>query len=156
MTGNQSIDKIILGLNGIIVAAALALVFYSHNILKAPPADPQAEFTQMTRDSMVELEKPSVSFPEMVINLYSRQARLRFLSFKINIEVFDSGQQSTVGLYKFYIADSIIDIIGNMEPKELNSITGRILLESRIKKRVNSYIGQPTIKKIYFSKYVIQ
>ncbi len=155
MTGNPSIDKIILGLNGIVVSAAVALIFYSAN-LKAPPANPEAEFTQMTRNSMVELDKSSVKFPEMIINLYSRQARLRFLNFKMDIEVFDDGQQAVIADYKSRIADTIIDIIGNMKPKELNSITGRILLESRIKKRVNGFIGQPTIKKIYFSKYIIQ
>jgi flagellar FliL protein len=43
-----------------------------------------------------------------------------------------------------------------MKASELNSITGKILLESRIKKRLNSILGAPIIKRIYFSKFIIQ
>lgn len=156
MTGNPSIDKIILGLNGIIMAAAAGLVYYSHNILIPPPIDQEAQFTGLVRESMIDFKRQPIVFKELVLNLYSRQRRLRFLNLVMNIEVYEQSQEKIVGNYKPMIVDKLIDITGNMKPEELNSITGRILLESRLKNKVNDYFQKPIIKKIYFSKFIVQ
>lgn len=156
MTGNPSIDKVILGLNGAIVIAAAALVFYSHNILVTPQTERDAEFGSMIEGSMLELQKPPVTMDEIVVNLYSREARLRFLDTQMNIVIFQEQDRELVLGLKPHIFDTLIDIAGNMKPKELNSVTGRILLESRVKNKVNELVGKPVIKKILFSKFIIQ
>lgn len=156
MTGNPSIDKIILGINGIIMAAAAGLVYYSHNVLAPPPIDETGNFANMAQVSMQDLKKQPIVFKEKVVNLYSRQRRLRFLNLIMNIEVYDEGQEKIVGLYKPLINDALIDITGNMKPEELNSVTGKLLLESRLKSKVNALIKKPVIKKIYFSKFIVQ
>ena len=97
-----------------------------------------------------------VKFPELLINLYSRQTRLRFLQVQMNLEVFEEKDKDKVNTYKAFITDSLIDITSNLTPAELNSVTGRILLETRIKNRVNEQLDHKLIKKIYFSKFIIQ
>jgi flagellar FliL protein len=156
MTGNPSLDKIILGINGIIMAAAVGLIYYSNNMIMPPPTDQNGEFTSMVQDSMADFKKQPVVFKEMVVNLYSRQRRLRFLNLTMNIEVYDEGQEKIIGIYKPVVIDSLIDIAGNMKPEELNSVTGKMLLESRVKTKVNDFIKKPIIKKIYFSKFIVQ
>ena len=156
MTGNPSIDKILLGINGLVVAAAVALVYYSNNIISPPLTDQNGVFTSMVQDSMSDFKKQPVVFKEMVVNLYSRQRRLRFLNLTMNIEVYDEGQEKVVSFYKPVVIDSLIDIAGNMKPEDLNSVTGKMLLESRVKKKVNDFIKKSVIKKIYFSKFIVQ
>lgn len=156
MTGNPSIDKILLALNGIVMALAAGLVYYSHNILSPPPIDQAAQFTTMVRESMIDLKRQPIVFKEQVVNLYSRQRRLRFLNLIMNVEVYEQSQEATIDIYKPVIIDRLVDISGNMKPEELNSITGRILLESRLKNQVNEFIGKAIIKKIYFSKFIVQ
>lgn len=156
MTGNPGIDKIIMGINAIVVGAATALVFYSHNMIKPPATDKNKEFTGMVRDAMVEFKKQPVVFKEMVVNLYSRERRLRFLNLTMNLDVFDEGQQQRVDNMKPLIIDALIDITGNMRPDELNSVTGKILLEARLKNKINTIVNQKLVKKIYFSKFIIQ
>ncbi len=156
MTGNPSIDKVLLGINGIVVLAAAGLVFHSINNIKSPPIDQNGQFTGMVQESMVDLKRQPVVFKEMVVNLYSRQRRLRFLNLTMNIEVYEEGQEKIVGTYKPMIVDSLIDIAGNMKPEDLNSVTGRMLLESRVKNKVNESTETPIIKKIYFSKFIVQ
>lgn len=156
MTGNPGLDKIILGINGLIVLAATALVVYSHTILSPPPTDETKEFSGLVKDSMLEFQKPQVEFPEMVINLYSREIRLRFLNVKMTIETFEESQNQMLENAKPMVQDAIIDTASNMTPQELNSVTGRILLEARVKKMVNSNLPKPAIKKIYFSKFIVQ
>ena len=156
MTGNPGIDRIIMGLNAIVVGGAAALVFYSHNMIKAPVTDQNKEFTGMVRDAMVEFKKQPVVFKEMVVNLYSRERRLRFLNLTMNLDVFEEGQQQRVDTMKPLIVDALIDITGNMRPDELNSVTGKILLEARLKNKINAIVNEKLVKKIYFSKFIIQ
>ncbi len=156
MTGNPTVDKIILGLNGILVAAAAGLVVFSHTSIKKPTTDQNKEVGQMIEDSMQELQKPPVVMDEIVVNLYSREARLRFLNTQMNIVLFEDKDRSLVMAYKSRIFDVLIDVAGNMKPNELNSVTGRILLETRIKTKINNMAKKPLIKKILFSKFIIQ
>jgi flagellar FliL protein len=156
MTGNPNLDKIIMFLNAAIVAGSAGLVFYSHSLLKAPDANPGREFGNLVESSMIELQKTPLTMEEIVVNLYSRERRLRFLNTQMNIELFQEKDREEVAGMKVHIFDAIIDIAGNMRPKELNSITGRILLETRIKKRINKYAHKSLIKKIYFSKFIVQ
>ncbi|MEX0798877.1 MAG: flagellar basal body-associated FliL family protein [Bacteriovoracaceae bacterium] len=156
MTGNPVLDKVVLGINGLIVLAATALVIFSHTMIKSPATDESKEFSGMVKNSMLEFQKPQVKFPEMVVNLYSRETRLRFVNLIMNIETFEESQNQLVEKSKPLIQDALIDIASNMKPDELNSVTGRILLETRVKNKVNSKLPKPAIKKIYFSKFIVQ
>ena len=156
MTGNPAVDKIIPGLNGLLVIGATALVIFSHNSIKKPSTDRGKEVGSMIENSMSELQKPPLVMDEIVVNLYSREARLRFLNTQMNIVLFKERDRELAQSMKAKIFDTLIDIAGNMKPNELNSVTGRILLETRIKKKVNKMTSEPIIKKILFSKFIIQ
>ena len=93
---------------------------------------------------------------EIVVNIYSREARLRFLNTQMNLVLFNESDRELVMGMKPHIFDTLIDIAGNMKPKELNSITGKILLETRVKKQINDLLKRPVLKKILFSKFIIQ
>jgi flagellar basal body-associated protein FliL len=43
-----------------------------------------------------------------------------------------------------------------MSPSDVDSMTGKITFESRVKKAVNEKLGQPIVKQIYFSSFVVQ
>lgn len=156
MTGNPQLDKIILTINGVVVIAATALVVYSHKGIQPPPIQAELDFGNSIENSMVEFEKPPVVMEEIVVNLYSRERRLRFLNTQMNIQLFNEQDRETVTILKPIINDALIDIAGNMKPGEVNSITGRILLETRIKERVNKHAHKSLIKKILFSKFIVQ
>lgn len=156
MTGNSKIDKIIFFLAALIALASAALVYYAHNMIEKPKTDESAEFSSMATNLVNNLNIPRVSLEEISINLYSRKTRLRFLNIKIDLELFEDGMQEKVKALTPIVNDQLIDIAGNMKASELNSVTGKILLESRIKKRLNKLLGANTIKRIYFSKFIIQ
>lgn len=156
MTGNPGLDKAILGINGIGVILATALVIYSHKVLKPVPVDEAANFSDTVKTSIEEFQKPTVKFKEQVINLYSRESRLRFVNLIMNIETFDQDQMEIVQTMEPVIVDALIDIASNMRPNELNSVTGKILLETRLKNKTNSKLAEPAVKKVYFSKFIVQ
>ncbi len=156
MTGNSTLDKIIIIINTLVIGLAVALVVYSHTMIKKPLTDREGVFGQSIENAMGELQKSPVSLKEITVNLYSKERRLRFLNTKMNIELFEEKDRDDVMSLQTKINDALIDIAGNMKPNELNSVTGRILLEDRIKKRVNYLRKRSLIKKIYFSKFIIQ
>lgn len=156
MTGNSALDKILILMNAVVIGLAVALVVYSHTMVTKPLTDSSSEFGGLIENSMQELQKAPVTLDQITVNLYSRERRLRFLDTQMNIELFSEKDRVEVKAIKTHIFDALIDIAGNMHPDELNSVTGRILLENRIKKRVNSLVGRSLIKKIYFSKFIIQ
>lgn len=156
MTGNPTIDKVVLGLNGLVISAATALVIYAHTGIKKPDTKRNLEFGNMIENSMLELQKPPVVLEEALVNLYSREVRLRYLNTQMNVVLFEEKDREFVMGIKPHIFDSLVDVAGNMSPKELNSVTGRILLETRVKNKVHEYTKKPVIKKILFSKFIIQ
>lgn len=156
MTGNPGLDKIILALNGVVVASAAGLVFYAHTQINPPPTNTSLEFGNLIEGSVNESQKAPVTMDEIVVNLYSREARLRFLNTQMNIVLIQERDREYVTNLKVIINDSLIDIAGNMKPEELNSVTGRILLENRIKDKVNDFAKRTVIKKILFSKFIVQ
>lgn len=156
MTGNRMVDNIILGLNAIIISAATALVIYSHLFIEKPNTKRNLEFGNMIESSMVELQKAPIVLEETVVNLYSREVKLRFLETQMNLVLFEERDREALMNMKPKVFDALIDVAGNMQPKELNSVTGRILLETRVKNKVNKIAGRPILKKILFSKFIIQ
>ena len=156
MTGNPGLDKIILGINAIVVAGAAGLVFYAHTQIKTPLTDKSAAFGELIDSSVNEYQKAPITMDEIVVNLYSREARLRFLNTQMNVVLIQESDRDYVTSLKVIINDALIDISGNMKPDELNSVTGRILLENRVKDRVNKFAGRTVIKKILFSKFIVQ
>ena len=156
MTGKPSIDKILFITATVVALASAGLVYYSHNMIQKVKTNESAEFSQMADGLVSDLNIPKVSLEEISVNLYSRKTRLRFLNIKLDLELFQNGMQEKLKDLTPVINDQLIDIAGNMKASELNSITGKILLESRIKKRLNSLLGAPIIKRIYFSKFIIQ
>lgn len=156
MTGNPALDKIILGINGLVVLAAAGLVIFAHTSIKPLSTNQGLEFGNMIEGTINEHQKAPVTLDEIVVNLYSREARLRFLNTQMNIVLVQERDRTYVDSLKYIINDALIDIAGNMKPDELNSVTGRILLENRIKDRVNQYARRTVIKKIFFSKFIVQ
>lgn len=156
MTGNSKIDKIIFLIALIAALASAGLVYYSHNMIDAVKTDESKEFNSMAKDLVNGLNTPKISLEEISINLYSRKTKLRFLNIKMDLELYEDGMQEKIKGLTPIVNDQLIDVAGNMSASELNSITGKILLESRIKKRLNKLLGANIIKKIYFSKFIIQ
>lgn len=156
MTGNPALDKALIALNGIVVLAATGLIVFAHTSIKRKPTDSAKEMKSMVEQSIELAQQTSIPFKKMTINLYSRQTRLRFLDVTMNIEVFEPSDKNLIMNFKPYIKDTLIQVASEMEPNELNSVTGRILLENRVKNNVNSYLKKKAVKRIYFSKFTIQ
>jgi flagellar FliL protein len=156
MTGNQKLDKIILGLSAVVTLGSAALVFYSHTQIKPPATDQAAEaqalLDKAQHDNMI---KPFL-LKQLVVNIPGRGQRLRYLEAEIGVLPFEESSHEIFKNNVHLFQNALVLIAADMDPDELMSVTGKLLLESRIKKKVNEELGKPLIKRIYFSKFTIQ
>jgi flagellar FliL protein len=150
------IQKILLLVNLVVVLAGAGLVFYSHNMLKALPTDQAAETEQMKKQALEQTQLQPVPIKKFVVNLHSRSSRLRYLDLEMNVLTFHADQKEIIRASEHIFKDVVIEIAAQLEPDQLDSVTGKILLENKIKKQVNAKLGQPVVKQIYFSGFVVQ
>jgi flagellar FliL protein len=151
------IQKILILLNLIVALGASGVVFYSHNIIKPPPTDQVAEAEAIKTDAITSTQLQPVLIKKFAVNLHSRSTRLRYLDIEMNVLTFEEAQKPIIKASEHLFKDMAIEVASHLDPEELDSITGKILFENKVKKRVNALISEkPTIKQIYFSVFVVQ
>ena len=156
MTGNPGLDRIIYMLNTAVVIGGTLIVVYSHTMIQRKPVDRDLEIFDLKSEARSLNERPMVKIDRIVVNLSSRKTRLHFVEIEPHIQGFNAEDETIVRGAKHIVHDSIIDLASNLTPKELNSLTGRILLESKTREMINQRIGKKVVKKIFFSKFVVQ
>jgi flagellar FliL protein len=152
-----SFQKILVIANLVVVLAGAGLVYYSHNIIKPEPTDQSAEAANLKSSAMEQSQIQAVPMKKFVVNLHSRGTRLRYLDVEMNILPFHEDQKELIKANEYVIKDCLIEIASQLVPEDLDTLSGKILLENRIKKQVNARLGKtPVIKQIYFSGFVVQ
>lgn len=151
------LQKILIILNLVVVLAGAGLVFYSHKMIKPEPTNQDVETQKLKDEAIAQTQVQAVPMKKFVVNLHSRNTRLRYLDIEMNILTFTDEQKEIVKANEHIFKDVVVEIASHLDPDELDSVTGKILLENKIKKRVNEKLGEPpVIKQIYFSGFVVQ
>ncbi len=151
------VQKILIIANLVIALLGAGLVFYSHTMIKPPVTDEKAEIQTLKDEALAASQIKPVPLKKFVVNLHSKSTRLRYLDIEMNVLTFHEDQKALITANEYIFKDTLIEIASQLEPSDLDSVTGKILLENRIKKQVNSKLGdQPVIKQIYFSGFVVQ
>ncbi len=156
MTGNKKIDTILVAISTLASLVVLGIFIYTEMVFKKELPQEQAEREEFMADSKKLTVSDMVKLDKMIINIRSNNSRLRFLDLQAHLVPFKNKQAESIEKEKAIIQDIFIDIAARMQPTELNSISGKILLESRLKKRINTLWEKPIVKEIFFSKFVIQ
>lgn len=131
-------------------------VFYAHNMIKPPPTDQAAEAESLKAGALEQAQVKAVPIKKFVVNLHSGSSRLRYLDLEMNIMPFQNEQAELIKASEHIFKDILIEIASHLDPSDLDTLSGKILLENKIKKQVNTKLGQPVVKQIYFSGFVVQ
>ncbi len=157
MTGIKVLDQLIIVFMTLATMACLGVFVYTEFLFKKPLLEDGVEKANMMTETKKMVFPAPFKLKKMTINLKSqRRGRLRFLDIEMHLVPFKDGESDKIEGHKPQIRDSIIDVIGHMNPNDLNSVSGKLILESRIKKRINSIIGSKIVKGVLFSHFVVQ
>jgi flagellar protein FliL len=153
------VQKVLVIINLVVALAGAGLIFYSHNILKPLPTDQVAEVENLKQGAIEQIQVQPVPIKKFVVNLHSQGSRLRYLDVEMNVLTFSENQKESLKANEHLIKDVVIDIASQLAPEDLDSLSGKLLFEKKIKDRVNEKLGQPgdpIINKIFFSGFIIQ
>ena len=149
-------QKILIIVNLAVVLMGAGLVYYSHFMLKPEPTDQVAEEDALKKDASEKSRLEPVAIKKFVVNLHSASTRLRYLDLEMNVLTFHADQKELVKTNEHIFKDVVIGVAAQMSTSDVDSMTGKITFESRVKKAVNEKLGQPIVKQIYFSSFVVQ
>lgn len=135
---------------------ALGIFVYTEILYQKPKILDHVEKQKMMAEGKKQVFPSPFKLKKIIVNLPSRNKRLRFLDVEVHLVPFKPEYHEMLESTLPPIRDAIIDIAGKMEPEELNSVSGKILLENRIKKRINQILHKKVVKDIYFSRFVVQ
>ncbi len=156
MTGNKIIDTALVGLSTLVSLGVLGVFIYAQVVYQKPIPSDSAQRKELLTITKEKIFIEAYKIDKLIINLHSHKNRLRFLDVEMYLRPFKPKQTDLFQENKAFIYDSIIDIASHMKPEELNSLYGKTLLEDRIKKRINGFFSQPTLREIFFTRFVVQ
>lgn len=156
MTGNGLIDKIIMGLTVLVGSLIIGVFVYTTMLYQKDPIDEQDQLNRLKTDSKLASLGETYKINQLIINLNSETSRLRFLDITPHFVTFKKEHIDLLTKNESIVSDTVITVAGKMDPEELNTVAGKILLESRIKKELNRRLNTDAVKEIYFAKFVIQ
>jgi flagellar basal body-associated protein FliL len=156
MALNASVTKILLIVNVVGMLASAGLVYYAHNSIKPPQINPDEEWKKLMEKGIEQAQVSPIAIPKIILNLNSGANNLKFLELEMDILTFTEAQKEIIKNSHPAIYDTTVDICGNMESAELLSLSGKILLENRLRENINQKLGEKIIKEIFFSRYIIQ
>ena len=156
MTGNKTLDTIIMALSIAATLATAGVFYYTENIYKRPLPKDEVELAKLKEDVKNVSVPESYKLDKLIINLTSKTKRLRFLDLEAHLVVFNRKYISQLEEAKPIVNDIIIDIASGMAPDELNSIAGKLIFENRVKKRINAHFKEQVLKELFYTKFVVQ
>lgn len=156
MTGNKVFDQFLMIFLLACTAATLGVFAYTNVIFKRVLPSDELEKIKFDKEAVAANYPETYKVEKLIINLPSRTKRLHFLEVELFLTTFKNGQAETLEQKKPILHDIIISVVGQMQSEELNSISGKILLETRLKKKINALHSAPHVKSILFSRFVVQ
>jgi flagellar FliL protein len=152
----DKLQNILVLANLVIALLGAGVVYYSHNMIKPAPTDQVAEAENLKNSALEQTRVKAIPIKKFAVNLHSKSSKLRYLDIEMNILPFNNDQAEIIKANEYIFKDVVIEIASQNGPEDLETLSGKILLENKIKKQVNAKLGQPVIKQIYFSGFVVQ
>jgi len=155
MTGNKLIDLII-SILSLVVTGFAAFVFFQNASFEAPLPDEDLQKRKLLAGPGRVVPYETFKIKKMIINIQSSSNKLRFLDITIHLVPYKSTDVKILEDRKHIIRDTIINIASKMWPENLNTVSGKLILEDRIKKNINEILDLEIVREIFFSSFVIQ
>lgn len=148
---------------GVMILATLAVVglfYYTEKMYKKPPIDEGAEKAALLTSVDSKGIPTFFKVDKMTISLIPRNeaanSRMRWLEIEMHLVLFETSDLEEMKTNLPLVQDRIIDIASKMGPDELNSLSGKILLEDRLKREINKAMKRPVVKNIFFASFIVQ
>lgn len=160
MTGKKLVDTILVALTLLTTLGVLGLFYFTEKMYKKPPIDEAKEKEALMKQTDEKATPELFKLETMVFSLVPKDTqkvqRMRYLEIEVHLVLFESEDKELLKNNLPIVQDRIMEISSKMGPEELSTLSGKILLENRIKTEINQKLNKPVVKTIYFSRYIVQ
>ncbi|MCA1743192.1 MAG: flagellar basal body-associated protein FliL [Desulfonatronovibrio sp.] len=118
-----------------------------------PEEENQAESQDQGQQELKSYEV--VDLEPFVVNLADPLGR-RYLRTTLKVEVIDGKASKDVQQHMARVRDSIILLLSSKSYSDIDTMEEKIQLRNEIVERLNQFIGQGRVLKVYFSEFVVQ
>ncbi len=98
---------------------------------------------------------PMVDIEPFIVNILDQDGT-RYLKAAITLEMADAKAVETVNQRMPQLRDAILLLIGNKTFNELSDLQGKLQLRSELLDRLNKILSNGSVRKIYFTDFVVQ
>ena len=95
------------------------------------------------------------SMGTIIVNLIDEEGR-RYLKTEIQIEVTKKEAVAELDIVKPKVMDSILDLLSSKSYKEIVGYEAKQRLRDEIAERVTMHLRTGSVKKVYFTEFIIQ
>lgn len=160
MTGNKKVDTIIVLIMLLATLASAGVFVYTEVLHKAPVVSDEQQKKEMLSSVGTNAIPQFFKIEKMVISLVPKDeasnARMRWLEIEMHLILFDPMDETYLKDHIAIVKDRMIEIASRMGADELNSVSGKILLEDRLKREINKALLKPVVKNIFFTNFIVQ
>jgi flagellar FliL protein len=160
MTGKKSLDMILLAIMLLATFAVSGTFYWTEKIYKKPRIDESKEKSALMAENDPKSLPVFYKLEKIIISLVpkndARASRMRWLEIEVQLALFKESDTGFVKSYQPVVIDRIIEISSKMGPDELSTLSGKIILEDRLKREINKSLNKIVVKSIFFPRYVIQ
>jgi flagellar FliL protein len=104
-------------------------------------------------------EQVSIIIPlkSFVVNLFDKRGMgKRYLKISMELEVGKEEDRVKVEDNIPRLRDTVLILLSSQTLKEINTIEGKLELKNAIVLRMNQVLGNKTVRRIYFTEFVVQ
>ncbi|MAW07902.1 MAG: hypothetical protein CME61_06415 [Halobacteriovoraceae bacterium] len=158
MKGIHKFDIITCGSMLIVTLITLGFFYYSIDLYQKETFDDKNLKDSISSDQKLkkyEFVEP-YSMKRIVINLPSNTSRLRFLELEMSLETIKPSQMDKLKDMETIIKDAAISVGGAMTPDELNSLSGKVMFEEKLKEKIRLATSRNIISRIFYRRFIVQ
>ncbi|MEE8399606.1 MAG: flagellar basal body-associated FliL family protein [Desulfobacterales bacterium] len=143
----------------VVVALGVGGYFGYSQFMKKDPADATAEKKSRATASRNKATEVRIIYPleSFIVNLKDKAGSgKRYLKVTVELEVGSLASKAKLGSYSTQLRDTILLLLSGLSFDEINSIEGKLDLKQSLLARTNQLLGSGTIRRIYFTEFVVQ
>jgi flagellar protein FliL len=148
----------------LIIAAVLAVLLIGGGVTaflllnREKPSTAAGDSASNTPTASIEssdLVGPMIDIEPFIVNILDPNGT-RYLKAAITLEVQNDKKGEAVKQRMPQVRDAILLLMGNKTFNELSDLQGKLQLRSELLDRLNEILGKNSVRKIYFTDFVVQ
>jgi len=153
------VQKIIIALCLVFSLASTGVFVYSQVVFKKPIPNDEKEFAAMKVENKKKLTPiEGYKIKKIMINFEQEtgKEKMRYLNLEALLVPFKEDGAAILEDNQAIVYDTFMTVASKMNPTELNTISGKIILENRLRKTINERLHDEIVREIFFQHFMIQ